>query len=62
MGQMKSFEIWLANCIFQYRMTDEEIIRATKKRWSFDDSEETLLWLYEEIDSVRAKTYTYHRL
>ena len=59
MSCMKEFVVWLAESVYQYRMSDGEIYRSFLVKTNSQDSEETITWLREQIQVVRDDPKTY---
>ena len=57
MSNMKNFAIWLAKCIYERRLTEEEIWLSAKAAWGICSK----IWLIEQIEAIK-KNPTYKEL
>lgn len=62
MGRVKEFAVWLAECVYQFEMNDEEIISACRLKDTYGDSLDPKHWLQEQIDTVRDNPQVYQNL
>ena len=59
MGHVKRWGFYLAQCIHNRQMTDQDIIYATKSQWPETYQEEYEKWLLEQIKAVRNNPQIY---
>ena len=53
MSRTKEFAIRLANCVYQYQMSDEAILHSFLDNANDHSSDENIAWLREQIQVVR---------
>ena len=59
MGRVKEFAFWLAECVYDQQMSDQEIIYTANSPWSETHQEEYDNWLSEQIEAVRNNPQIY---
>ena len=62
MGRMKDFAVWLASCIVQHEMSDEEILSKFNQREDAKKMNNAEPWLKEQIQTVRKNPNHYRQL
>ena len=62
MGRMKDFAVWLASCIVQHEMSDEEIFTKFNQREDAKRMKNAEPWLKEQIQTVRKNPNQYRQL
>lgn len=62
MGRMKDFAVWLASCIVQHEMGDEEILAKFNQREDAKRMKNAEPWLKEQIQTVRKNPNQYRQL
>lgn len=59
MGRVKEFAFWLAECVYDRQMSNQEIICTVNSPWSETYQEEYDKWLSEQIQAVRNNPQIY---
>jgi len=62
MGHVKEFAVWLSSCIFQWEMSDEEILSKFNQREDVKRMQDAEPWLKDQIETVRKNPEQYRRL
>ena len=62
MGRMKDFAVWLASCIVQHEMSDEEILTKFNQREDAKRIKDAEPWLKKQIGIVRKNPSQYRQL
>lgn len=62
MGRLKEFAVWLASCVIQHEMSDEEILSKFNQREDAKAMKNAEPWLKEQIQTVRKNPSQYRAL
>ena len=62
MGRVKEFAVWLASCVLQHEMSDEEIVSKFKQRQDGQRMKDAEPWLKGQIETVRKNPSQYREL
>ena len=62
MGRLKDFAVWLASCIVQHEMSDEEILSKFNQREDAKQMKNAEPWLKKQIGIVRKNPNQYREL
>ena len=62
MGRVKEFAIWLSACVFQWQMSDEEIIARFRQREDAKRIDEVEPWLKDQLKTVRENPEQFREL
>ena len=62
MGRLKDFAVWLASCVFQHEMSDEEILSKFNQREDAKRMKNAEPWLKKQIGIVRKNPNQYREL
>ena len=53
MGQVKQFAVWIAECVYVRRMSDQKIFESIPLTGSEQEQDPIIHWLREQITTVR---------
>ena len=62
MGKVKEFAVWLSSCVFQWEMSDEEIVSKFSQREDAKRMQDVEPWLKDQIETVRKNPEQYREL